>query len=70
MTLLMILALIGAVSGSVSGAYWGGSDGLILGASSGLVFGTSLWLLTGSAMRALHEYRINRYFTQDGFDDV
>jgi hypothetical protein len=69
MILLMLLALLGTFSGLISGAYLGGADGLILGASSGLVLGTTLWLLTGSVVRALHEYRINRYFTQDSFDD-
>ena len=70
MNLLMILALAGAISGLVSGAYLGGSDGLILGTVTGTVFGTGIWLLTGSILRALHEYRLNRYFRQDSADEV
>jgi hypothetical protein len=69
MFLLMILALAGALSGSISGALWGGSDGIILGATTGTVLGTGVWLLTGSVMRALHEYRLNRYFRKDSADE-
>ena len=65
MNLLIILALAGAVSGSVSGAYWSGSDGITLGAITGMVLGSGIWLFTGSIMRALHEYRLSRYFRQD-----
>jgi hypothetical protein len=39
MQLLLFLALAGALSGSVSGGYIAGSDGIILGGSSGLVVG-------------------------------
>jgi hypothetical protein len=69
MTLLMILAVAGTISGSVSGALLGGGEGLILGASSGLVVGAGVWLLTASALAALHEYRLNRHFTQDSRDE-
>ncbi len=70
MNLLIILALVGAVSGSISGAFWSGSDGIILGAVTGVIFGSGIWLLTGSVMRVLHEHRINRYFRQDSADEV
>ncbi len=70
MNLLIILALAGAVSGLVSGAFWGGSDGVMLGAVTGMIFGGGIWLLTGSVMRVLHEYRLNRYFRQDSADEV
>lgn len=69
MILLMILALAGAVSGSVSGALWGGTDGILLGATTGAILGMGVWLLTGSVMRALHEYRLNRYFRKDSADE-
>lgn len=70
MNLLIILALAGAVSGSVSGVLWGDSDGIILGAVTGVIFGAGIWLLTGSVMRVLHEHRLNRYFRQDSADEV
>ena len=69
MILLMILALAGALSGSISGAFLGGSDGILLGATTGTVLGTGVWLLTGSVMRVLHEYRLNRYFRRDSADE-
>lgn len=68
MQLLMVLALTGVVSGSVSGAYWGGHDGLYLGASSGLTLSVMVWFLAGTVRHALHEHRINRYFTRDHAD--
>jgi hypothetical protein len=70
MILLIVLALTGAVSGSVSGAFLGGPDGILLGAVTGMVFGTGAWALTGSVLRALHEYRLNRYFRQDSADEI
>jgi uncharacterized membrane protein len=70
MNLLIILALAGAVSGSVSGAFWGGSDEIILGAVTGVILGSGIWLLTGSVMRVLHEYRLNRYFRHDSADEA
>ena len=66
MQLLIILALAGVISGSASGAYIRGTDGLILGASSGLVLGVVAWVVTGVILRAFREYRLDRYFTQDG----
>jgi hypothetical protein len=69
MILLMILALAGALSGSVSGALWGGSDGILLGATTGTLLGACVWLLTGSVLRELHEYRLNRYFHRDSTDE-
>jgi hypothetical protein len=68
MQLLMLLALAGAISGSLSGAYWGGADGSILGGATGLVFGVTTWLVTGVVLRAVHEHRLNRHFTQDSPD--
>lgn len=68
MQLLMVLALAGALSGSLSGAYWGGTEGLILGGTSGLVFGVTTWMVAGTIMRAVHEHRLNRHFTQDHAD--
>lgn len=68
MQLLMVLALAGALSGSLSGAYWGGTEGLILGGTSGLVFGVATWMVAGTVLRAVHEYRLNRHFTQDHAD--
>ena len=70
MMLLIVLALAGAISGSVSGAYMSGSDGIVLGAMTGMIFGTAVWMLTGSILRALREYRLNRYFRQDSADEV
>jgi hypothetical protein len=65
MQLLLFLALAGALSGLVSGGYMGGSDGMILGGSTGLVVGVTAWILSGVIVRAIREYRLNRYFTQD-----
>ena len=69
MLLLVILALAGALSGSISGAFWGGSDSVALGAATGTLLGACVWLLTGSVMRVLHEYRLNRYFRKDSAED-
>jgi hypothetical protein len=69
MILLVILALAGALSGSVSGALWSGSDGILLGAITGMFLGACVWLLTGSFMRVLHEYRLSRYFRKDSAED-
>jgi hypothetical protein len=69
MILLMILATAGALSGSVSGALWGGSNGILIGATTGTLLGGCIWLLTGSVMRVLHEYRLNRYFRKDSADE-
>lgn len=69
MLLLVILALAGALSGSISGAFWSGSDGILLGATTGTFLGACAWLLTGSVMRVLHEYRLNRYFRKDSADE-
>ena len=65
MQLLMVLALAGAISGSLSGAYWGGPEGSLLGGSTGLVLGVITWWVTGTILRFVHEYRLNRHFTQD-----
>lgn len=65
MQLLLFLALAGILSGLVSGGYMGGSDGMILGGSSGLVAGVGAWVLSSVILRAIREYRLNRYFTQD-----
>jgi hypothetical protein len=70
MILLMILALAGALSGSISGALVGGSDGILLGATTGTILGACVWLLTGSVMRMLHEYRLSRYFQKDSTDEL
>ena len=69
MILLVILAMAGALSGSVSGALWSGSDGILLGATTGTLLGATVWRLTGSFMRVLHEYRLNRYFRKDSTED-
>jgi hypothetical protein len=69
MILLVILALAGAISGSVSGALWSGSDGILIGATTGTFLGMGVWLLTGSVRRALHEHRLNRYFRKDSADE-
>jgi uncharacterized membrane protein len=69
MILLVILALAGALSGSISGALWGGSDGILIGATTGTLLGASVWLLSGSLRRVLHEYRLNRYFRKESADD-
>lgn len=68
MQLLIVLALAGILSGSLSGAYLGGTDGLILGGTSGLVLGVTTWMVAGTVLRAVHEYRLNRHFTQDPID--
>lgn len=68
MQLLVVLALTGVVSGSISGIYWGGQDGLYLGASTGLTLSVMVWFLTSTVRHAMHEHRINRYFTQDHAD--
>lgn len=64
MILLLLLVLVGVLSGYVSGAHWGG-DWPILGASSGLVLAVAAWLVTNTVRRALYEVRINRHFKQD-----
>ena len=66
MQLLILLVLAGVISGSVSGAYVQGADGLILGASSGLVAGVVIWMVIGIVVRAIREYRLDRYFVQNG----
>jgi hypothetical protein len=70
MGLLILLALAGAVSGSVGGGLIGGPDGVILGGSSGLVGGVMTWFITGVVSRTVREYRLNRYFSQEIAQDA
>ncbi len=62
---LLFLALMGALSGSISGALAGGPHGLLLGGTSGLMMGLTAWWITGIILRTLRELRLNRYFTQE-----
>lgn len=66
--LLLVLALAGTISGIVGGVLLGGSDALILGGSTGLVLGVTAWMVANMILRAVHEYRLNRHFKQDGGD--
>ncbi len=65
---LVVLALAGTISGLLSGAYWGGPDGLILGGSTGFTFGVMLWFVANTVRQAVHDRRLNRYFSRDEID--
>ena len=68
MQLLFFLLIVGAVSGSLSGAAADGANGILPGSLSGLVTGILLWTALSIVRRTVREYRLNRYFVQDGAD--
>jgi hypothetical protein len=65
MQLLFFLLIVGAVSGSLSGAAADGADGILLGSLSGVVTGILLWTALSVVRRTVREHRLNRYFVQD-----
>ncbi|MEZ4859996.1 MAG: hypothetical protein R3C14_01755 [Caldilineaceae bacterium] len=52
---LMILAILGTISGGVGGALTNGVDGLVLGGSAGFVLGVLAWMTDNMTGRRTHE---------------